>query len=213
MTAPVPAAAARPPDRSSAVNRRVVGGLLLVFGSGWMLKEAGVVDLPWSAVVSLVLVALGLALVITARTRARTVPLMILGAVLTAGLAVSSSNIHIRGGVGQRVARISVLSSNRSYNLGVGDLVVDLRHAVISNPNATIDAEVGVGHILVRVPEGVAVKVEADARFGSARVFRERLDVHGQAHDTYTDEGFDDAPQKVTLNLHVGVGQIDVERV
>ena len=127
MTAPVSTTDTRPDSRPSSLNTRVLGGLLLVFGTGWMLKQAGVIDLPWSAVVSVVLIALGLALVVTARSRARTVPLVVLGAVLTVGLAVGSSNIGLRGGFGERVVRPTALTATQRYRLGFGELQIDLR--------------------------------------------------------------------------------------
>jgi len=209
MTAP-----ARPTERlpasPSSLNTRVLGGLLLVFGSGWMLKEAGVLDIPWSAVFSIVLVALGLALLVTARSRVRTIPLVVLGAILTAGLAVGSANIGITGGVGERVLRPVTLTRSPHYRLGIGELQVDLRRAAIGEGDTRITADVGVGHLSVRVPEGLAVRVEVDTNMGNAVVFGDRLDVHGKAGDSTETEGYRDASRRLLLVLHVGVGQIDV---
>ena len=207
MTAPVPTASARP----SSTNTRVLGGLLLVFGSGWMLKQAGVVDLPWSAVVSIVLIALGLALVVTARSRARSIPLILLGAALTVGLTVSSSNIGISGGIGDRVYRPGQLTANNRYQLGIGDLTVDLTKAPIEG-HTTVRAKVGVGHMLVIVPQGMAFRVVVDARLGSAKVLDRRLDVHGRASDTYETDDYDTAPTGVLLLLEVGLGEIEVQQ-
>jgi predicted membrane protein len=211
MTAPVPAAAARPAPTSS-LNTRLFGGLLLVFGTGWMLKAAGVVDLPWTAVFSLVLIALGLALVITARSRVRTVPLIMLGAILTAGLAVGSSNINFKGGIGEQVLRPTTVGTARSYRLFVGEMVLDLRHTAFTESVTTINADVGVGHLQVRVPDGIGVLVDVDANVGNAVVFGDRLNVHGRSSDRRQTEGYDTAAQKLHLVLHIGAGQIDVTR-
>ena len=175
-----------------------------------MLKQGGIVDLPWSAVVSLVLIALGLALVVTARTRARSTPLIALGAVLTIGLTVGSSNIAIRGGIGDRVYRPALLQPVNSYRLGVGDLTVDLTAAPLTSGLTTVSARVGVGHLLVKIPAGAAVRAEVDAGFGNAEVLGERLDIHGRSRDIFESDGYDDAPQQIRLILKIGVGQIEV---
>jgi predicted membrane protein len=212
MTAPAPAVPARPSStstRASSTNTRVLGGLLLVFGSGWMLKQAGIVDLPWSAVVSIVLIALGLAMVVTARSRARTVPLILLGAALSVGLAVSSSDIGIRGGIGERVYRPTELT-RRTYQVGVGDLTIDLTRA-LPEGRETIRGKVGVGHMLVIVPPGMAFRAEIDARFGSAKVQGRQLDVHGRASDSFETPGYATAEDRVLLLLDIGAGEIEVE--
>jgi uncharacterized protein YceK len=210
MTAPVPATDARPRSAQSSLNTRVLGGLLLVFGSGWMLKQAGVLDLPWSAVVSTILIALGLALVVTARSGARTVPLVLLGAALTVGLAIGSSNIDVRGGFGERVLHPPVLTSSQRYRLGFGELQLDLRKTEIQPGLSVVRADISAGHLLVRVPKGVGVKVDVRAQFGSANVFGKQLDIHGHASDTVTTEGFDTAERQIHLVLKAGFGQIDV---
>jgi len=206
MTAPVPAASARP----SSTNTRVLGGLLLVFGTGWMFKQTGVIDLPWSAVVSIVLIALGLAMVVTARTRARSMPLIALGAVLTVGLAVGSSNISVRGGIGDRSFHPTVLTGDKTYRLGVGELTLDLTQTALHDGENSVRVNLAVGQILIRVPTGAALRVEADARLGSAEVLGNNLDIHGRASDVYTSPGYDTAPQKLNIKATVGVGKIEV---
>ncbi len=212
MTAPVPAAASRTATRPSSVNTRVLGGLLLVFGSGWMLKQTGVIDLPWGAVGSIVLIALGLALVITARSRARSLPLIALGGALTIGLAIGSSNIGMRGGFGERTLRPATLTTSTMYRLGVGELVVDLRSTAMRPGTTTVRAEVSVGHLLLRVPPGVALLADVDAKFGNAVVLDKRLDVHGRAGDRFESDGYGAAPERLHLVLRIGAGQIDVEQ-
>ncbi len=208
MTAPVSATAPRP---ATPVNTRVLGGLLLVFGTGWLAKQTGIVDMPWSAVASLVLVALGLAMVATARSRARTVPLMLLGVALTAGLAIGSSNIDVKGGFGDRTFTPTSLTDVERYSLGFGSLTVDLgRTPLPEGEVTTIRAEVGFGHLLVKVPSGVAVRVEATTKFGNAVVFGQSLNMHGKAADTTETEDYAKAATKLRLILKVGFGQIDV---
>jgi len=149
MTVPAPVASR--PTRSSP-NTRVLGGLLLVFGSSWMLKQAGIIDVPWSAVFSLVLIALGAALIVTSRRKVRTIPLILLGAALTAGLALGSADLGVRGGFGQRELHgPDVLANTRSFRLGVGELDLDLRQVEVpAGRTTTVHAQVSVGHQIGR---------------------------------------------------------------
>lgn len=221
MTAPAPATAARPtptasrsrPPAAPSINNRVLGGLLLVFGTGWLLKQTGVLDVPWTAVVSMVLVALGLAMIATSRTRGRirTVPLIVLGLVLTAGLAVGSSNIDIKGGVGDRTFAPTALVDKQRYHLGIGDMTLDLRRANLADGLNTVTADVGLGHLLVLVPRGVDFRVEVATKLGNAVVLGRQLDIHGRAHDSSQTPGFDTASRRLRLVLKAGVGQIDVK--
>jgi predicted membrane protein len=208
-----PATSAARPASPSATNTRVLGGLLLVFGSAWLAKQTGVVDMPWSAVTSLVLVALGLAMVATARSKARTVPLMLVGIALTAGLAVGSSNIDIKGGIGdQTFAPHSLVTNPRPYHLGIGDMTIDLRTTALREGTTTLKADVGIGRVVVRVPDGVAMRIDVDAKWGNAEVFGDKLGVHGHGRDSSTTEGYDKATQRLHLILRVGMGQIEVTR-
>jgi hypothetical protein len=209
MTAPVPAVAARKPARS--VNTRVLGGVLLVFGSGWLVEQVGLVHLGWTAIWSFVLIALGLGMIITSRTKSTSVPLVLVGAALTAGLALGTSDIGLRGGVGQEVNRPSLTSGKPAdFSLAVGELIVDLKEV---GADGTIDANVGVGHLVVRVPKNVRVKGTFETRMGGADIFGARVDWderrHGKINDPI-DEA--DADRTVTLDLHVGLGQIEVVR-
>ena len=220
MTAPAPPVrgaperkVATPPSAADRVNSRVLGAMLLVFGSGWLLQQLGIVDLPWTAIVSLVLLTLGLGMIMTSRRRARTVPLVLVGVALTLGLAVGTSGIDIKGGVGQRIVTPTTLTARNSYRLGIGELVIDLSKAPLDNASTKVAATVGVGHLVVRVPDGVPVNATVKTNFGNAVVFGQNSDVHGQGQHTYKDSDYDKAARRVELDLRVGVGEIDVIHV
>jgi predicted membrane protein len=211
MTAPVPAADTRPLTARS-VNTRVLGGLLLVFGSGWLLQQTGVA-LPWTAIVSLVLVALGLALVVTSRRRANAVPLIILGAVLTVGLAIGSSDIHFRGGFGEKTFAPQQITRTASFNHFAGDVTLDLRNTVFTEGVVDVDAEVTFGKMVVRLPSDAEVEVDADIRYGEATVFGDRQEFHhGRDHLHIVTSGYAAATRKLHLDLHTYAGEIQVIR-
>jgi len=212
MVAPVTPTSTPARPGASSVNTRVLGGLLLVFGTTWLLKQTGVLNVPWAAVGSLVLVALGLAMVATARARARTIPLILLGAALTAGLAVGSSNIDVKGGVGDRTFTPTTVATGQRYHLGIGDLTIDLRHATFGEGETRINADVGIGHLSVRVPPDMALRVDVETKFGNAVVDGRQVNVHGRARDSSRTQGYDNATSRLRLVLKAGVGQIDVIR-
>lgn len=204
MTAPVPATSAR----LSSTNTRVLGGLLLVFGTGWMLKQSGVVDIPWTGVVSLVLIALGLAMVVTARTRARSMPLIALGAVLTIGLTIGSSDIGIKGGIGDPVHRPTALTGDREYRLGIGDMTIDLSGVQLSRPVTTIRGSQSIGHMLVKVPAGTAVRIDARTSLGSTKIFGN--DGRGRDRQRFTSDNYAGAANQLHLVLDLFLGEIEV---
>jgi predicted membrane protein len=211
MTAPVPAVDTRPLTARS-VNTRVLGGLLLVFGSGWLLQQTGV-PLPWTAIFSLVLVALGLALVVTSRRRANAVPLIILGAVLTVGLAIGSSDIHFRGGFGEKTFAPHSIAQTTRFDHVAGDVTLDLRNTEWTSENPDVRAEITFGRMLVKVPSNVGVLVDVHVSFGEATIFGQRHEFK-RSRDRLTavkSPNYDGAEKKLHLVLKAFAGEIDVQ--
>jgi predicted membrane protein len=89
-------------------------------------------------------------------------------------------------------------------------MTLDLTATPLHDGENTVRASVSVGHLLVRVPKDVALQVDADARLGNAEVLGDKLDIHGRANDVYTSPGYEQAPQRLKLDLSVGIGQIEV---
>jgi predicted membrane protein len=210
MTAPVPATDARPLTARS-VNTRVVGGMLLVFGSGWLLQQTGVA-LPWTAIVSLVLVSLGLAMIITSRSRATSVPLILVGAALTVGLAIGASDIRFRGGIGERTFNPPSITRDARFDHFIGDVTIDLRHTDFTKDNARFRGEVTFGKMVVRLPAGVGFDVDVDVQWGEATVFGERHEFkRGRAPAAHVrSSNYDTADQQVHLKLRSFAGEIQV---
>ena len=127
---------------------------------------------------------------------------------LAAGI-VAAAGIDLDGGVGEREYRPASTTDLRDrYELGVGDLVVDLRETDLPAGDVPLEMDVGVGEAMVIVPEDVCVATNADVGIGNVRTF---------GHDNGgIDVDFEDSPDaapdvtRVVLDADVGLGQVRV---
>jgi len=206
---PVPPVEPSPPRRTG----RLLGGLLLVvLGGAWLLESLDVVEVPWDALLPGVLIAVGVILVVNARTGASQGGLIALGVVL-AVLAFLTAAIEFPfgGGVGERTeAPTTLAQADEGFELGIGQLTVDLSElAGAGNGRTVVRARVGVGQLVVLVPAGMPVRVEGKAGLGNVRVFE--LEEGGIDIDLTT-EPPDGAAPVLDLRLSVGIGEVRVER-
>lgn len=208
MAAPMPA------PRTRSADGQVLGALLLLLGLAWLMRETGLVTLSLEATLAGLLIALGIGLVVTARSRGGR-GLILLGILMTAALASTSSLDFgsIRASIGDRVFTPTSLKSGLTYNTAIGQLEIDLATAKFpEDGSGVVNAKVALGRLLVRVPDGVAVKVDANVGAGQITVFNISQGNGQGVQRTYIDPTFSEAAKKVTLRLQVGAGNIEVER-
>jgi phage shock protein PspC (stress-responsive transcriptional regulator) len=93
-------------------------------------------------------------------------------AVATVFSVEALSGVPLRGGVGDTQWRpTSAAQVAPRYRLAIGNMRVDLS-AVTFNPGTThVTATVGIGHLVVELPAGVAVSVSAHSGLGDVQVF------------------------------------------
>jgi hypothetical protein len=156
--APEPAEPAVPTDRHAPAAATVlVGTLLVLVGIAWLLDAAGV-GVPWRAILPASLIAVGLACVAGA-FRGRQHALMVVGVallvVLSLGVAADWDLDLPLSGVGDRSERPVSPAELRDYQLGVGNFELDLRQLQLPAGTTTVRARVGVGELVVEVPQGV----------------------------------------------------------
>jgi predicted membrane protein len=72
-----------------------------------------------------------------------------------------------------------------------------------------VEARVGVGELVVRVPGGVSVEVQARSGLGEVQVLGEQEGGFGSRIDTIADAPGDGT---LRLDLRVGLGQVRVDR-
>jgi hypothetical protein len=213
-TEPLPPAGPAPPaDRHGPAAATVlVGALLVLIGIGWLLDAAGV-EVPWRAVLPAALIAVGLACVAGA-FRGRQHALMVVGVVLAVVLSLAAAanwdlEIPLGGGVGDRTERPTTPADLTGYELGVGNLVVDLRQLQVPPGTTRVQARVGVGELAVEVPQGVSVAVVARSGLGQVQALGQEEGGLASRIDTVSEAGGD---RRLELDLRVGLGQVRVER-
>lgn len=181
---------------------------LLLFSLG-LLGTADVagVEIPPSAYPALAVSIIGLMLVIGA-WYGRAGGLIALGLAATLVLAASTGAENFDGD--QRVAPTSADQVHDKYDIGAGELLLDLSE--LSDPGAlagrTISLEGGIGHIILVVPDDVDARVNA-AVDGPGNIKILGTDLGGVEtrqswlHDTA-------GTGLVTIDVELGVGEIEV---
>jgi Cell wall-active antibiotics response 4TMS YvqF len=212
-TEPIPPAPSAPADRHGPAAATVlVGALLVLVGIGWLLDANGV-EVPWRALLPAALIAVGLACVAGA-FQGRQHAMMVLGLALTVVLAVAVAtdwdlDVPLAGGVGDRTERPATPAELTEYELGAGDFLLDLQQLQVPSGTTAVEARVGVGELVVEIPDGVTVRVLARSGLGEIQVLGEQDNGFGNRVDTTVEAGGD---RRLELDLRVGIGQVRVER-
>ncbi|MCA1692351.1 MAG: LiaF-related protein, partial [Actinobacteria bacterium] len=176
-----------------------------------LLDSGGVLSVSLVTGLALALLVTGGALVVGAwRGRARwLIPLgLFLGVAL---MGASVIDVPIGGGVGERLYRPASLAEVSSpYRLGAGELTLDLRDLDLSGSTTTVVASVGVGEILVIVPYGPSVDVDAELGVGELHLLGrhwEGLGVDRRVVDRGVEGG-----GRLILRIEAGAAEVEVRR-
>jgi predicted membrane protein len=94
------------------------------------------------------------------------------------------------------------------YRLGIGSLRVDLSDLPVEG-TVEVEADVGLGDLLIIVPDDVAVDVTAQSGAGEVRIFGEKSDGI-DVEDTYRSPG--SARDVLVIDAGVFMGQVEVRR-
>lgn len=140
-----------------------------------------------------------------------TIAFAVLLALLLIAAAVFAAvfRVHLGDGVGDRTYHVvSVDDLQREYQLGIGELQLDLTDLQLPPGETRVDARVDVGRLHVLVPPDVGLRITSDVDWGD-------LDLLGDSADGYdVDRQLDvDGARVLVLDAHVGAGALDVDRV
>jgi phage shock protein PspC (stress-responsive transcriptional regulator) len=202
----------RPPGSTAAIVRRAGLGLAILAVSGLLaLGGAWVSAIGGGTAVAVVVIVAGLALLVGAFTGgARWLILPALALALPAGV-VSAAGVDGKGGVGDREYHpITAAGVHGEYQLGAGEIVVDLRDANLPAGDTHLRVDLGMGRALVLVPADVCVSSRAHVGAGAVEVFDRR--------NAGADVDWDDvrtAPAgtaRLVLDGNVGLGALQVRR-
>jgi len=196
-----------------ALGRIVAGIILMAVGAGWLAEAAGWADVPWRALLAGALVLVGAALMVGASSGPHR-GLIVFGAILAGAVALSSAieviaHTPFGGGIGEQTHRPAAADAEyrAEYRWGIGTMTLDLRDAEPPLEGSSIEASVGIGELIVVIPRGVAVRIEARSGIGEVVVFGEQrggLDARI--------EWSDDASPWLDLRLDVAIGKVEVRR-
>lgn len=197
--------------RPSVTPQIVGGGVLVLIGILWLLERMGAIDISVTAVLALATVIIGVSLMLLARDGAH-VGLIVLGTILAvaAGITAVAPFEGFQGGIGDRTVAVSSVDAIQpDYNVAMGKLTLDLREMGDIQPATLLTASVGMGELVVRVPEGTNVEVDARVGAGQIEIFDRVVDGVG-LDETYRSAGFDILEDHLVLQLEVFTGRVEV---
>jgi phage shock protein PspC (stress-responsive transcriptional regulator)/predicted membrane protein len=124
---------------------------------------------------------------------------------------VAAADIRVDGGVGERHYRpASVEELRPDYQLGMGQLVLDMRDVDLPAGATKVHLEMGIGHTVVRVPEDACVSSDVQLGAGHAQVLdrsSDGLDVDFEQASATTG----DRP-RLEIDSDLGIGALEVVR-
>lgn len=133
----------------------VLAGVALLGVAGGVLAGTEPHVAAWAVL------ALGAALALSALTRVRWLVLAV-GAFVLPVVVFAAAGVDLHGGLGERLYRPRALSQLRSgYKLGAGKLEVDLRDVRFPAGQTALHVRLGLGELVVIVPNDVCVLTHA----------------------------------------------------
>ena len=189
----------------------------LLAGLMLLLRELGVDGITGPRVLAAAILVVGVGLVVgTWLGRARWLSFVGAGLLL---LLVPTAVLdgQLRHGMGERTWTPGAAQEGMDYQLGVGEASLDLRSL---EPGSVTDltAHVGIGRLVVLVPEDLRVRLRPDVGVGT--LLRTGLgDASSQEADPFEPTTYDDVVlgpatgRELVLDAEVGLGELEVRRV
>lgn len=183
----------------------LIGTAVLAVGAAFATAAGG------GTAVAIVVLALGVAMVaLSFRHRgARWLVVPALAIAIPSGV-VQAAGVDVDGGVGERSYLPAAIADVKpEYQLGVGQLVVDLRRmAWPREATVRLKADVGTGHLLILVPEDACVQADTHAGLGYVGLLGEEnggADLDDQRGTVSRTDA-----RRLILDANVGIGAIEV---
>jgi phage shock protein PspC (stress-responsive transcriptional regulator) len=208
---PIPAPP-EPPPPPSVLGRITVAAVLILGGLVALIHNVTPLEVSVDHYAALGLAVVGAGLIVGARLgRAR--GLIPLGIVLAVVMAVAAGlpRISVSADTGQRSWAPTAVTDlpEQGYDLGMGQLTLDLTGLELEpGDQVPIDASVGIGQLVVDVPSGVSIDLDATSKLGSVDALGRRSD----GTNTTVDERFEgpEGSPTIALDLSVGMGEVEV---
>jgi hypothetical protein len=207
------AAGGKPPsgDPGRLVARAVIALLIGLAAVGGFAGVFVLAALGGGTTLAILAIVAGVALVVAGLAggaRWLIVPALVL--VLPLAI-VAAADVRVDGGVGERQYHpASVEEMHAGYELGAGELVVDLRDVDLPAGTTRMEIDMGIGHAVVRVPEDACVSSDVQIGAGHAQVLdrvSDGLDVDLAQAATPAGDG-----PRLVLDGELGIGALEVVR-
>jgi phage shock protein PspC (stress-responsive transcriptional regulator) len=130
-------------------------------------------------------------------------------AALVVTYAFSAFDLSLGDGVGDRAYHVASTDNLRDrYDLGIGELDVDLSSLRLPKGETHLDAHVGIGELRITLPPDTVVRYETKATYGQVLAFGEQSDGHNNGLEGTNGSG----DRVLVLDATVGAGEIDLDR-
>jgi phage shock protein PspC (stress-responsive transcriptional regulator) len=203
-----------PPARESrrsllpAATGLLIGGLGIV----GLLDATDAVSIDWRVVLAAAAIGLGALIVVGPVTGHAVGWVAVLGVGVLAALALTLTvRVPLFSGIGDQVDHPATAAALHSrYEHGIGDFRLDLQDVSLPVGRTTVKATLGIGNLIVRVPQAVSVEVDGRASAGDVRLLGHE-DSGTHVHDRVVETGT--MPKRVlVLDARVGLGELKVTR-
>jgi phage shock protein PspC (stress-responsive transcriptional regulator) len=204
--------ATRRPHRPS-LFAPVLGLLLAAGGAFGLLAILDVYDLDVDIALAVAVAIVGAAVVAGAFTGRRVGGLVVVGFVLLGafGLAASAP-VSVSSGIGEKVERpFTAAQLDDTYELGIGDFTVDLSSVELTEGTTKVEVRLGIGELVVTVPDDVALVVDGHVAAGDLDVLGETEDGTG-SHERVELPGPSADSPVLELDADVALGRLEVRR-
>lgn len=122
--------------------------------------------------------------------------------------ALAMTGVPLTGGIGQRVVQpISAAELRTPIRLAAGNLTVDLTRVPLGTATRTVTASVAVGELVVDVPRGVVVDVNAHSGIGTVS-----YGDAGPAAFAVPMTTFGPARPQLVVDAQAGIGRVELVR-
>ncbi len=199
------------PRRRVSMPQIVGGGVLVLIGMLWLLERTGAIDMSVTAVLALATMVIGIGLMLLAKDGPH-VGLIVFGTLVGLVTLVTAAAPFegFQGAVGDRTIVISSVDEIQpDYNLSFGTLTIDLSEIDDLGPATPLTASVGMGELVVLVPEDVEIAVDASVGAGQIEILGRVVD-GVDIDDTYQSPGYSKSSESISLELQAFTGRVEV---
>jgi phage shock protein PspC (stress-responsive transcriptional regulator) len=200
-------------ERKPSFFPPVAGALLIAAGFFGLLAVLDVYDVDVSVLLAAAVAVVGAGVVAGFQLGRRVGGLIFLGLLLLIAFAIAATSpVSVSAGIGDRNEHPLIASSiEREYELGIGDFTLELADADLPAGTTRVDAKVGIGELVVTVPEDAALVIDAHTGLGRVEVLGREDDGAG-AHARVVEPGATADSPVLELEADVAIGNLEVRR-